>query len=426
VKKLGDEGLATKKSNGKVLENRVGRIQFAAGSFTRLRVPVRALASRGRKILTDIDVLAVDIDFRLRPTLLVYECKSGGGETGEPDRLFWLAGFSRYLRADKAVLVRTSISSRGRELARRLGLETFDEATLARREAANAWLPAAFAHIGGLACEEAEKSATETLKKLGGVPDEVSYLRDAAFLAPPHRALGAVARLNPILSDLGVLPDAAGTIVAGHGLVALLFATIRMAADLDASPSGEVRRRLEVGWTTGDPADTQVIKVLQAADDFYAHQVSRVHEAYVDEGAKRLRLSLESASDSILDLPPWSDRLMDLAERFRDSSTVARELPQTVELGVFDALVGDSNWKAEAFDSLFSLEHKQLLVATLQLYEDLAGHDVAKYISGLTDLPFDRSAPRMSDRTTPFEGTPAGENDGSGATSEDQKLFSEG
>lgn len=422
--KLGDDGLAPKKDNGNVLENRVGRIQFAAGSFTRLRVPVRALASPGRKILTDIDVLAVDVDFRLRPSLSVFECKSGGGETGEPDRLFWLAGFSRYLRADQAVLVRTSISSRGRELARRLGLETFDEATLARREEANAWLPNAFAHIGGLACEEVEKSATETLKKLGGVPDEVTYLRDSAFLAPPHRALGAVARLKPILANLGVLPDTTGIVVGGHGFVALLYATIRMAAELDATPSSEVRRRLEVGWMTGDPADVQVIKVLGAADDFFTHQVSRVHDAYVDKGAKRLKLPFESASESILDVPPWGDRLMDLAERFRDASAVARELPQTVELGVFDALVGDSNWKAEAFDSLFSLEHKQLLVSALQLYQDIAGDEAASYVSGLTDLPFDRSAPRLSDRTVPFAGTPGVKEDPD-TTPQDQTLFGE-
>jgi hypothetical protein len=421
--RLGDGDLATKKDNGKVLENRVGRIQFGAGSFTRLRVPVKALASQGRKILTDIDVLAVDVDHRLRSSLSIYECKSGGGETGEPDRLFWLAGFSRYLHADKAVLVRTSVSSRGRELARRLGLETFDEVTLVRRESANAWLPDAFAHIGGLACDQAERSATEVLKKLGGVPDEVSYLRDVAFLAPPHRALGAVAQLNTILTNLGVLPGPAGFVVAGHGLVALIFATIRMAADLDATPASEVRRRLEVGWMTGDPADTQVVKVLRAADDFFAHQVSTVHQAYVDAGAKRLKLPIESVADSILDVPSWSDRLMDLAERFRDSSAVARELPLTVELGVFDALAGDSNWKAEAFDSLFSLEHKQLLVATLQLYESIAGEHVVRYLQDLIDLPFDRSAPRLSERRTPFEGAPDDGQHAVKANADDPKLF---
>lgn len=417
--------MATKKDSGQDLEKRVGRIQFAAGSFTRLRVPVRVLASKGRKILTDIDVLAVDVDFRLRPSLTVFECKSGGGEAGEPDRLFWLSGFSRYLHADKAVLVRRSVSSRGRELARRLGLETFDETTLVKREAANAWLPDAFGHIGGSACGDAEKFATETLKKLGGVPDEVSYLRDAAFLAPPHRAVGAVAGLRPILSETGVLPDAAGIVVTGHGLVALLFAALRMAADLDATPSSEVRRRLEVGWVTGDPADTQVIKVLQAADDFFAHQASKIHEVYVAEGAQRLKLPFESAKDSILDAPLWGDRLMDLAERFRDTSAVARELPQTVELGVFDALLGDSNWKAEAFDTLFSLEHKQLLVATLQLYEEMVGSEAAKYINGLTDLPFDRSSPRLSDRTMPFEATSAKADDSSESTPEGPKLFDE-
>lgn len=52
---------------GADLERRVGRTEFNDGALVRLRVPIRVDADSGRDVLTDIDVLAVDVDGRLRP-----------------------------------------------------------------------------------------------------------------------------------------------------------------------------------------------------------------------------------------------------------------------------------------------------------------------------------------------------------------------
>src|SRR5262249_39430726 len=83
------------------LEFRVARLEFAEGAMVRLRVPVQAEeADPGRRILTDVDILAIDVDQRLRLSRSSLECKSGKGESGEPDRLLWLAGFRQLLRLD--------------------------------------------------------------------------------------------------------------------------------------------------------------------------------------------------------------------------------------------------------------------------------------------------------------------------------------
>jgi hypothetical protein len=134
---------------GADLERRVGRTEFNDGALVRLRVPIRVDADSGRDVLTDIDVLAVDVDGRLRISRSILECKSGKGQSGEPDRLLWLAGLQQFLGFERAVLVRQTASRRGRGLARPLGLRTLDVATLAGREAAHAWLPARFGHLDG-------------------------------------------------------------------------------------------------------------------------------------------------------------------------------------------------------------------------------------------------------------------------------------
>jgi hypothetical protein len=103
---------------GTELERRVARLEFAEGALARPRVPVRVAADPGRSILTDIDVLAVDVDNRLRISRSILECKTTKGQSGEPDRLLWLAGLQHYTRTGRAVLVRQTITQRRLDEAR--------------------------------------------------------------------------------------------------------------------------------------------------------------------------------------------------------------------------------------------------------------------------------------------------------------------
>ena len=172
----------TRRDRGLELELRVARMEWAEGAFARVRVPVTGVGSSGRRVLTDIDVLALDFDTRLRRRSSMFECKSRGRQAGEPDRLFWLAGFARYIGADRATLIRPTVSSRGRELARRLNLETSDIRTLERREEDNAWVPPGFGHLGGAACTSAQRRAGEQIKKLGGFPPKLwAFLQSSAL-----------------------------------------------------------------------------------------------------------------------------------------------------------------------------------------------------------------------------------------------------
>ena len=139
---------------GADLERRVGRLEFAEGALARLRVPLRVAAERGRDILTDLDVLAVDIDGRLRTSLSVLECKTTKGQSGEPDRLLWLSGLQRLTGTGRAVLVRQTITRRGRAIAQTLDLQIMDMQTLTARETSHAWVPERFAHIRGAGCEQ--------------------------------------------------------------------------------------------------------------------------------------------------------------------------------------------------------------------------------------------------------------------------------
>jgi len=384
---------------GTELERRVGRVEFAEGAFVRLRTPVRAEADPGRDVLTDIDVLSVDVDLRLHIARSALECKSGGGQAGEPDRLFWLSGFRHYLQVERAVLVRETTSRRGIALARDLGLHVLDKQTLEAREAANAWLPQEFAHIGGAACGRAETRTDTQLRAIAAIPpDLVAFLRHGALLADSHSILGALASLNGEVARAAVVPEPAGLVIAGHSLIALILASLQDAGLAETTADEELRRRIELALVTGSPDDAHVLDVLSQADEFLRTQVNRLHQAYVDEGASRLELEFPSLRDLVSQPPAWVERYIDFISRIRNNPTIARDILQTAELAVFDALVGGDAWKAEAFNHLFTPEHGSLVSSAVRLLADIVGGTLGDRLAGLRDLGFDRATPTLPAR----------------------------
>lgn len=384
---------------GADLERRVARLEFAEGAFTRLRVPVKVAADPGRDTLTDLDVLAVDIDNRLRISRSILECKTTKGQAKEPDRLLWLAGLQRFTRAERAVLVRQTVTRRGRAIATTLGLQILDVPTLAARETAHAWVPARFAHIDGPGCTAAETRTDTQLKGLSRIPGTlVGFLRHESLLADSPACLNALQALGGAVSDGNILPHPTSSILASHALVVLILAATNDAVRLDLIPKEELRGRVERGLTLGDPDNDHVLSVLTKADELVRYLISRIHDTYVNAGAARQVTSMISLTDLVNDPPVWVARYVDLVERMRANPTVGSTLLQTAELACFDALCGDGAYKANSFDHLFTREQKYLLIAAISCLQEIIGHQLTETIQPAENLDFNRTAPALPDR----------------------------
>ncbi len=391
---------ARPEDEGAALERRVARVEFAEGALVRLRVPVRADAESGRDVLTDIDVLAIDIDLRLRTTRSISECKSGQGQAKEPDRLFWLSGLARFVGADRATLVRRTARQRGREIAVSLGLQVLDIPQLEAREAAHAWLPSSFAHVGGTGCREAEARADEQVKDLGYIPSElVAFLRHGALLARSDRALASLVSLEERLREGSDLPAPLSTVLASHALMCLLLAAVADAQALDQLRPDEMLRRLRVSLTVGGQGQSNVLEILGAADQIVHHYVEQLHRQYSAHGAARRDLPIPSLRTLVSEPPEWLPRYMDLLQELRGNPTVARDLPQTAELACFDAIVGDSAYLSPAFDHLFTPEHRQLLRVAVRTLRAIIGASLTDRLGAdLANIEFVRRAPALPDR----------------------------
>ncbi|MDG9687730.1 hypothetical protein QC334_34240 [Streptomyces sp. DH18] len=353
-------------------------------------------------MLTDIDVLSIDIDSRLRLSRSSMECKSGRGQSGEPNTIVWLAGFRQLLNLDRVTLVRQTVSPRGQNLARKLGIVAMDEATVSRREKAHAWLPERFAHLDGPACSAAESRTDTQLKGMPGIPPGLArFLRADSLLAESPELLRGVQAFGLAVEQQGVLPEPAASVLAGHSLIAVLLAALQDAGRLDDVPARLLRRRLESALTVGDPEDSYVLPMLERADALFRHIQERTHKAYVSAGAEPIRIDYPSLRDAVATPPAYLNDYLDLVERLRANPQVARDLLQVAELACFDALLGDSAWKAKSFAHLFTLEHKGLLLVGLRCLSRIAGDQVASVLRRLADLPFEARSGLVPDRSEP-------------------------
>jgi hypothetical protein len=372
-----------------MLERRVARLEFAEGALVRLRVPVLAEnAESGRDVLTDMDVLSIDVDLRLRISRSSLECKSGKGQSGEPMTLVWLAGFRQFLRLDRVVFVRPTVSSRGRALARRLDIAVLDEPTIAAREEGHRWLPERFAHLDGEACTAAESRTDTQLKGLPELRTSLThFLRSEALLAQPPALLAAVQSLGVSAGRQGVLPEPAATILGSHALIAVIFAGLQDAQQLDELSQRTLRVRLERALTTGDPDDNHVLSLLERADAVVRHVMDRTHRAYADSGADPIRIEMPSLREAVAKPPDYLDDYFDFVARLRANPLIARDLLQTTELACFEALLGGDAWRSAAFAHLFTAEHKGLIMVALRCLGRIAGSPVAEPLRGLESLP---------------------------------------
>jgi hypothetical protein len=380
------------KEKGDELERRFARVEFADGALVRVRHPVTQSVGGRPRTVTDVDVLSIDFDSRLRPHIGISECKSTRGQSGEQDRLLWLRGLQALVGADRSALVRQTVTEAGRGVARHIGVDLFASSELERREQVLEHVPQHFATIGETAFKEESAAADQQLKKIGDLPSGlVSFLRHDALLADPHRVLGALLTLDEVTRTGTVLPNPLAKLLAGHVLQALVSAALRAGGRTDTVGSEGTRREIEQGLNTGDPHDRQILRVAEMADVLLREELVTIHQAYRSAGAPAIERPVPSVRDAMSQTPAWLVNFMDLAERLRRRSPIARQLPQTIDLAVFDALLGGDAWKASAFDHLFAREHRQALGIAMDCLLK-AVPELTKHLLPLKDLPFDRAA----------------------------------
>jgi hypothetical protein len=288
---------------------------------------------------------------------------------------------------------------RGRAIAGRLNINVMDVPTLEKHEAAHAWLPDTFGHVGGLACSRAEGMIDEYTKGGGEIPSGlISALRNDVWVAEPHTILGNLNALERYAGSSASLPDLVGRAVSGHALNALVVAALRHSHEFSQLSVDAFRARLEIALSTGSPFGGRMQSTLAVADRLYGLISERIHDAYVQAGALRQNVDVPAVSELAINVPTWVPQYMDFLEALALNPSVARDLLQTVELSCFDALMEETAHKERAFDHLFTPEHRQLLRLAVRTLGNIAGEHTVRPLDGLEGVSYDRSAPSITER----------------------------
>jgi hypothetical protein len=189
--------------------------------------------------------------------------------------------------------------------------------------------------------------------------------------------------------------------LAGHALIALTVAAIADAGKLDELSASDLLDRTRRALVTGNPDDDQILEILSRADELTAYSLMRVHDAYQKAGAKRLQIGVPSLRAAVATPPEWAPRYIDFVERLRARASIARELLQTTEIAVFEAVLGGTAHESPAFDHLFTPEHRYLLNVARRCLADIAGAAIADPLTPALDLNFDRGRRSPGDRDAP-------------------------
>jgi hypothetical protein len=122
---------------GEVLEARVAQLWFWEGFYSRSAVDLTRHFDPEPLQVTDLDLLAFDLNPHLSPRKYIGEVKSGTGKNAPKalDRLVWLRGLRELVDAESAELtIAATPSERVREVARSLGLVAQSVHDFERRE----------------------------------------------------------------------------------------------------------------------------------------------------------------------------------------------------------------------------------------------------------------------------------------------------
>ena len=152
VKAADKQGSSKKMSSGHELEVRLARMHYWKGAYARRGVNLQRHFDPEPLVVTDLDLLAVDITSQLTFAKTIGEAKSGTGRSAPKplDRAIWIAGLKQLVGASSGVIVTaTKASPQVRDTARSLGVISYTVDDLDRWERTH--LPPVLADVGSRA-----------------------------------------------------------------------------------------------------------------------------------------------------------------------------------------------------------------------------------------------------------------------------------
>lgn len=339
------------RATGPALEWRVGRLYFWSGQFSRTGIDLREHFHPEPMTLTDLDLLAFNISNLLSVEKTIGESKSGTGKsTPKPlDRTFWLSGLLDYTDASAAVLaVSTNVSREVRSVGDKLGVRILTESELGTIEQD---LGVDTLDYGSYASElrtlwdDIRSSAKHDV----ALERAWKFLRADMWHLEPWLALKRSIAMLSVVSKRWIdgLSEAESRLLEAllvEGSVVFSLAAVRVAGELRWLPAEQTQELLTERLGEGLAPTAQLVKLSKAVDRYI---VSLLDELNASESAKVKAMGAFSPK-----APDWAEPFQELAQRLGREGRVAKEIPRTMDVSLYENILRKRVVSKEAVDAL--------------------------------------------------------------------------
>jgi hypothetical protein len=322
---------------GERLEARLAQVWFWEGLYARRGVDFQRYFQEPLQV-TDLDLLAFDLNPQLAVRRYIGEAKSGTGKKAPKplDRIVWLNGLRSLVGADAAELtVATPVSATARALGRGLGVTAQHTDDLQRREADAV---GAYTNLGshGEAAFTIEKTVHQICKKDVELARAFAFLRGEALLLESFLAAKQLIELlrrirqrwTPHLHDEEAVALRWLAAEAVSQLTLQMVAIAGMALTLDR----QAWEALTVERLAEGSVPMRHMRALSDSVDKYVTGLLATADAPAELKAQALGAFIPSP-------PDYAEPFAELCWRLKGDAPAARGLPRQVDLLIHERLV---------------------------------------------------------------------------------------
>jgi len=324
---------------GDVLEARVAQLWFWEGFYARRGINLERHYEPDPLQITDLDLLAFDLDPALARRKHIGEVKSGTGRSAAKplDRTIWLRGLRELVGAEHAELT-TAIapSRRARELAAGLGVTAQSVADVERRERSVVVEQVSDLGAHGPAAAITARQVQRLCAQDPKLERAFWYLRSEVWFLDPwaaaKRSLGLIRTLNqrwtPQVDD-----DDARALrwLYAEALSSWTLNVVTLAGEAARLDGATFLSRAHERLAEGAVPAAYQRRLSEAIDKYMAGVLAAAQAPAV--------LRTEAMGAFVPQPPDWAGSLVELVHRLAANPTASRELPRRVDLLLFERLV---------------------------------------------------------------------------------------
>ena len=331
-------------TKGPAWEYRVQRAAFLSGWYVRRGINLRERVQGSPQTMAEVDIIGFGFDPALSPRTLIGECKDRKGATKEADRIVWLLGLSRLLRADHVLFAKPKLAPATLQFAQPYGTMLWDEPTVRAIEQRFKLDPDS-GYFGSFnvglqedVLRPARKSSAIVDRPLRAAWD---YLSGAFWYGGTPTRTKLLRGYFDALTSASRLPGDARSGLVAEGLIALLVSAYTTAGHLGRMSPAQGDLVQNAALAAGAANARALREIAARADDYYQDALKRALQQR--EATAAIEVNVPRLVNAVAAAPDWAPAYLAFARRLGEHPLIAGDALRYADMVLFEHLLADGD-----------------------------------------------------------------------------------